>query len=153
VMAAMNEFLRCLEEPATQSLYCGLDETWNRRAERLNRRLREVGLPVQVANLSSIWLIYYTQPSAYNWMFQYYLRAEGLALSWVGTGRLIFSLNYTEAEFAAVADRFAAAAEAMRQDGWWWNDPQATNKTIMRRILREMLVHRLTPGDGGKPQA
>ena len=28
-------------------------------------------------------------------MFQYYLRAEDLALSWVGTGRLIFSLNYT----------------------------------------------------------
>jgi glutamate-1-semialdehyde 2,1-aminomutase len=153
VMAAMNEFLRCLEEPATQSLYCGLDETWERRAEGLNCRLRDAGLPVQVANLSSIWLIYYTQHSAYNWMFQYYLRAEGLALSWVGTGRLIFSLNYTEAEFAAVAARFAAAAEAMRQDGWWWNDPQATNKTIKRRILREMLVHRLTPGDGGEPQA
>ena len=47
-------------------------------------------------------------------MFQYYLRAEGLALSWVGTGRFIFSLNYTDAEFAAVADRFVAAARAMQ---------------------------------------
>ena len=99
----------------------------------------------ELANLSSIWLIYYTRPSAYNWMFQYYLRAEGLALSWVGTGRLIFSLNYTEAEFAAVADRFVAAAEAMRQGGWWWSDPRATNKTIKRRLLREMLAHRLAP--------
>ena len=43
-------------------------------------------------------------------MLQYYLRAEGLALSWVGTGRLIFSLNYTDADFDAVADRFVAAA-------------------------------------------
>ena len=51
---------------------------------------------MQVANLSSIWTVSYTQPSRYNWMLQYYLRAEGLALSWVGTGRLIFSLNYTE---------------------------------------------------------
>ena len=48
-------------------------------------------------------------------MLQYYLRAEGLALSWVGTGRLIFSLNYTDADFAAVADRFVAAAEKMKQ--------------------------------------
>ena len=56
-------------------------------------------LPVQVANLSSIWTVCYTQPSRYNWMLQYYLRAEGLALSWVGTGRLIFSLNYTRGRF------------------------------------------------------
>ena len=35
-------------------------------------------------------------------MLQYYLRAEGLVLSWVGTGRLIFSLNYSDADFAAV---------------------------------------------------
>ena len=54
---------------------------------------------MRVANLSSIWTVCYTQPSRYNWMLQYYLRAEGLALSWVGTGRLIFSLNYTDKRF------------------------------------------------------
>ena len=70
---------------------------------------------MQVANLSSIWTVCYTRPSRYNWMLQYYLRAEGLALSWVGTGRLIFSLNYTEADFEAVAERFVAAAKAMQR--------------------------------------
>ncbi len=65
---------------------------------------------MRVANLSSIWMVHYTKPSRYNWMLQYYLRAEGLALSWVGTGRLIFSLNYTDADFAEVAERFVAAA-------------------------------------------
>jgi glutamate-1-semialdehyde 2,1-aminomutase len=98
IMAAANEFLRRLEEPATAALYDNLDEVWDGRAVELNQRLRAAGLPVQVANLSSIWVVLYTQPSAYNWMFQYYLRAEGLALSWIGTGRLIFSLNYTEAD-------------------------------------------------------
>jgi glutamate-1-semialdehyde 2,1-aminomutase len=145
VMAAMNEFLRRLEEPAIRACYRDLDVIWDRRAAGLNQRLRAAGLPVQVANLSSIWIICYTRPSAYNWMFQYYLRAEGLALSWIGTGRLIFSLNYTEADFAAVADRFVAAAEAMQRSGWWWEDPIATNKTIKRRILREMIAHRLSP--------
>jgi glutamate-1-semialdehyde 2,1-aminomutase len=145
VMGAMNEFLRALEEPAIAVLYSNLDCVWDKRASELNQRLRAAGLPVQVANLSSIWLIYYTQPSAYNWMFQYYLREAGLALSWVGTGRLIFSINYSDADFAAVADRFVTAAVAMRAAGWWWKDAHATNKRIKRRIFREMIVHRLWP--------
>jgi glutamate-1-semialdehyde 2,1-aminomutase len=149
-MAAANEFLRRLEEPAISALYRDLDEIWDRRTAALNRRLRDAGLPVQVGNLSSIWTICYTRPSAYNWMFQYYLRAEGLALSWVGTGRLIFSLNYTEADYQAVADRFVAAAEAMQQGGWWWDDPLASNRKIKRRILREMLVHRFSPQRAGR---
>jgi glutamate-1-semialdehyde 2,1-aminomutase len=145
VMAAANEFLRRLEEPAIDALYRDLDEIWDRRAAALNQRLRDAALPVQVANLSSIWTICYTRPSTYNWMFQYYLRAESLALSWVGTGRLIFSLNYGEAGYQAVADRFVAAAEAMQQGGWWWDDPLTSNRKIKRRILREMVAHRLSP--------
>jgi glutamate-1-semialdehyde 2,1-aminomutase len=96
-----------------------------------------------VANMSTIWTVRYSTPSRYNWMFQYYLRAEGLALSWIGTGRLIFSLNYTEADFDAIADRFVAAAKAMAADGWWWSAPDASNKAIRRRILREIVVHRI----------
>jgi glutamate-1-semialdehyde 2,1-aminomutase len=143
VMAAMNEFLRHLDEPEIRAIYRDLDEAWNQRANRLNQRLRDEGLPIQVANMSSIWTVCYTQPSRYNWMFQYYLRAQGLALSWIGTGRLIFSLNYTDADFEAVANRFVAAARAMQQEGWWWSDPATTNKSIKRRILREIVAHRL----------
>ena len=143
VMGAMQVFLERLETPAIQALYAGLDETWNRRAATLNAQLEAAGLPLRVANLSSIWTVFYTQPSRYNWLLQYYLRAEGLALSWVGTGRFIFSLNYDEADFAAVAERFVAAATAMQRDGWWWAAPGATDKAIRRGILREMLAHRL----------
>ena len=78
-------------------------------------------------------------------MLQYYLRAEGLALSWVGTGRLIFSLNYADDEFAAVLDRFVAAATAMKNDGWFWHHAQATNKAIKRQILRELIASRRRP--------
>src|SRR6516225_474060 len=145
VMAAMNEFLRRIETPEIQSLYNNLDRLWDDRTAQLNARLLEAQVPVRVANLSSIWTVSYLRPSRYNWMLQYYLRAEGLALSWIGTGRLIFSLNYTEADFQAVADRFVAAARSMQQDGWWWHDPAATNTSIKRRILKEMIAHRLYP--------
>lgn len=143
VMGAMQVFLERMETAAVRDLYVGLDEIWNRRAATLNAQLEGAGLPVRVANLSSIWTVFYTQPSRYNWMLQYYLRAEGLALSWVGTGRFIFSLNYDEVDFAAVAERFVAAAQAMQRDGWWWEAPGVTNKLIRRGILREMLAHRL----------
>jgi glutamate-1-semialdehyde 2,1-aminomutase len=144
VMAAMNEFLRELQSPPIDALYRDLDRTWNDRAQDLNRRLAAGGLPVEVANMSSIWTVCYTRPSRYNWLLQYYLRAEGLALSWIGTGRLIFSLNYTDADFAVVADRFVAAAKAMQDDGWWWNDPAVTDTTIKRTILKEMVRQRLS---------
>jgi glutamate-1-semialdehyde 2,1-aminomutase len=145
VMAAMHEFLEALGRQDIRALYNGLDERWNERADALNRRLAGEHLPVRVANMSSIWTVCYAAPSRYNWMLQYYLRAEGLALSWIGTGRLIFSLNYSDADFAAVADRFVAAAKAMRDDGWFWSAAAATNKSIRRRILREMIAHRLSP--------
>ncbi|HEX4965560.1 MAG TPA: aminotransferase class III-fold pyridoxal phosphate-dependent enzyme, partial [Thermoanaerobaculia bacterium] len=143
VMGAMHEFFERFERPEIRALYEGLDEVWNDRARQLNARLENEGLPVRVANLSSIWTVFYTQPSRYNWMLQYYLRAEGLALSWVGTGRLIFSLNYTAADFAAVAEKFVAAARAMQQDGFWWADAALTNKAIKRRILHEIVLAHL----------
>jgi glutamate-1-semialdehyde 2,1-aminomutase len=142
VMGAMCEFLERLEGPDLRSLYDGLDDTWNARARELNQRLESEHLPVRVANLSTIWTIRYEQPSAYNWMFQYYLREAGIALSWVGTGRLIFSLNYTAAEFEQVAERLLSAARSMQADGWWWAEPTTTNKSIKRRILKEMFQAR-----------
>src|SRR5579863_2301763 len=140
VMTAMDEFLSRLASPNFRSVYNGLDETWNGRAKQLNDALAAADLPVRVSNLSSIWMVHYTEPSRYNWMFQYYLRAEGLALSWVGTGRLVFSLNYTDADFAEVSQRFVAAATKMKADGWWWHEPTLTNKNIRRQILKEMIA-------------
>lgn len=148
VMGAMNAFLRRFESAEVQVLYEGLDARWNDRAASLNARLGEGGAPVAVANLSSIWTVGFTGPSPYNWMLQYYLRAEGLHLSWVGTGRLIFSLNYSDADFAEVTERFVRAAQAMQADQWWTHDPALTDKAIRRRLLKEMFAARRN-GKGG----
>jgi glutamate-1-semialdehyde 2,1-aminomutase len=138
VMGAMKAFLDALETPAIAQLYDGIDERWDGRAKLLNDRLEEQGLPVRVANMSTVWTVLYTQPSRYNWMLQFYLRAHGLALSWVGSGRLIFSLNYGDVEFEEVVRRFVEAAQAMQNDGWW-SGPEQTNQAIRKGIFREML--------------
>jgi glutamate-1-semialdehyde 2,1-aminomutase len=143
VMGAMSEFLRRLDGPEIQEMYAAADSTWNLRAAHLNRLLECEGLPVRVQNLGSIWTVLYTRPSRYNWMLQFYLRSEGLRLSWVGTGRLIFSHNFTAEDFAAVVERFVSAARRMLADGWWWDAPSMTNASIRRQVAREILAVRL----------
>jgi glutamate-1-semialdehyde 2,1-aminomutase len=142
VVNAMLAFLRRLDTAPVRELYEGLEERWNARCEQFNRRMADEGLPVRFTNLSSIWTVSYTEPSRYNWMLQYYLRWHGLALSWVGTGRLIFSLNYGDAEVEAVLERFVAAAKQMREDGWWWTGAAQTDKQIRRGLLKELLRRR-----------
>lgn len=143
VMATMNEFLHRIELPWCQKLYCRNEAVWNQRVAELNARLDAAGLPVRVTNLTSIWTILYTRPGRYNWMFQYYLRKHGLLLSWVGSGRVIMSLNYGDDDFEQVMQRFVDAAGEMSRDGWWWAPPESTNKSIKRQMLAEMLVARL----------
>jgi glutamate-1-semialdehyde 2,1-aminomutase len=142
VLGAMKAFLDRLETPEVRALYDGLEARWNARAERFNAALTEAGVPVRVANLSSVWTVLYTQPARHHWMLQFYLRAQGLALSWVGSGRLIFSLNYDDADFAEVQQRFVAAALAMKADGWWDTPPELSHQAIKRGLLREMLARR-----------
>ncbi|WP_375403421.1 aminotransferase class III-fold pyridoxal phosphate-dependent enzyme [uncultured Sphingomonas sp.] len=142
VMGAMNAFLRRLDLPEVRALYDGLDERWDGRAARLNALLAAEGLPVRVANLQTIWTVLYDAPSAYNWMLQFYLRAHGLALSWVGTGRLIFSLDIDDALFDEIAERFVAAGRAMRDDGWFHCPQGTTGKQVRRRVLREAFAAR-----------
>lgn len=152
VMGAMHEFLTALQAPETLALYRDLDAVWDARARDLNRRLEAEGLPLRVANMSTVWTVIYTRPSRYNWMLQYYMRAEGLALSWVGTGRLIFSLTCTAHEFEEVARRFVAAAEAMDCDGWWFagHESKAARVPIKRRILKEIILHGVRQLAGGR---
>ena len=78
-----------------------------------------------------------------NERFNNYLKASGLEMSWLGSGRMIMSFNFTEEEFDEVTNRFVEAALAMKNDGWWWqaaaSAEQLTNKKIKRQFLYDML--------------
>jgi len=140
VMGAMNEFLRRIDTPELRANYAENDSLWGERVATLNNRLAEKDLPVRIANMSSVWTILYTRAGRYHWMFQYYLRAQGLAISWVGSGRIIMSHNFTTEDYEAVMQRFVAAAQAMEADGWWWQDVALTNKAIKKQVFKEMLA-------------
>ena len=140
VMASMNEFLKRIDTPEIRASYEKVDELWNYRVVELNRRLAEKDLPVKIINLASIWTVLYTAPSRFNWMFQYYLRAQGLAISWIGSGRMIMSHNFSDEDYEQVMQRFVSAAESMQNDGWWWQDAGLSNKTIKKQIFLETLA-------------
>src|SRR6266481_5615054 len=55
VMGAMHEFLSRLESTEIRKLYQDLDTRWNERVQNVNDRLATEGLPVRVANLSTVW--------------------------------------------------------------------------------------------------
>lgn len=148
VMAAMNEFLCHLDRPEVRAHYTHLEPQWSDRFAGLNRRLEEAEVPVRLVHMVSVATVLYLQPSRYNWMLQYYMRAEGLSLSWIGTGRLIFSHACTDADFAAIVDRLVNAARAMQRDGFWWQSGELSNASIRRRMARELLAHRWRPSPG-----
>lgn len=144
VMGAMASFLDRLQRPEVQALYENQDAIQAARAARLNDALAAIGAPVRVSQLASIWTVLYTQPSRYHWMLQFYLRRQGLWLSWVGTGRMIFSLDFDEALFdQELLPRFVAAAQAMLDAGWWWQREGLSHQHIKRELLKEMLAQRL----------
>ncbi|TSE35042.1 aminotransferase class III-fold pyridoxal phosphate-dependent enzyme [Tepidimonas charontis] len=139
VMATMNAFLRRLDEPAVAAAYEGLDERWQRWEHEFNAALQAGGFPVRVSALSSVWTLNYLQPSRYHWMLQYYLREAGLALSWVGTGRFIFSLAYRDEDLVEVRTRLLEACARMAADGWWWRDPSVDEAQWRRQQRRRLL--------------
>ncbi|MBL7002548.1 MAG: aminotransferase class III-fold pyridoxal phosphate-dependent enzyme [Gammaproteobacteria bacterium] len=139
VMASMNEFLHQIETTEIQQKYATSEAIWNQRVKQLNTVMQDAKLPVKVENLLSICTILFTTPSRYNWMYQYYLSREGLQLSWIGSGRLIFSHNYSDEDFNEVIDRMVKAAQKMKADEWWWYHPQMTNKSISRSFLLDMV--------------
>ena len=142
VMATMNVFLHRLDTTEVKDLLANASQQWADRQAMLNTRLREAQLPVRVAGMETVWTVLYDVPGRYHWMLQYYLREQGIALSWVGSGRMIMSLNFDDAMFEELCNRFVQAAKNMQQDGWWWTPPLDQQSPIRRQVFKEMLKAR-----------
>ena len=144
-LACMAEFLAWVSRPETQQLYALATSRTDAWVHAVNKTLAEESLPMRVDNLTTVWTVLFTQPGRYHWMFQYYLRAEGLSLSWVGTGRCLFSLDFSEEDYENVKGALLRAARQMKQDGWWDGDASASDisKIIGKEMAWQMVAQRL----------
>src|SRR5208283_3888735 len=119
VMGAMNEFLKWLVDPATAQIYDDTKQRCEDWVRATNEQLAGLSLPVRVVHLATVWTVLFKEPSRYNWLLQYYLRAEGVTLSWVGTGRCMNSLDFAPDDYRELQDKLVNAADTMKHDGWW----------------------------------
>ncbi|MGE0467909.1 MAG: aminotransferase class III-fold pyridoxal phosphate-dependent enzyme [Nitrospira sp.] len=141
VMGAMNEFLCWVTKPQTTQLYQEADHSCTEWAASVNRDLAARALPLRIVNLTTVWTILFQQPGRYNWLLQYYLRAEGVTLSWVGTGRCLSNMAFASEQYAELHTKLIAAASRMKQDGWWLEglDQPERRKAMKLRLTWEMI--------------
>jgi glutamate-1-semialdehyde 2,1-aminomutase len=139
-MASMNKFLKWSTSAAGRKEHTALTDRTTAWVDRCNRVLEEKDLPLRVASYTSIWTMLYQIPGRYHWLLQYYLRDEGIALSWVGTGRLNFSMDFTEKDLDEVTVKMVRACERMRDDGWWYQPEKDNTFQIKLRLVKEIVT-------------
>ena len=141
VMGAMNEFLRWLVQPSTTELYDEMNHRCAEWVQATNRRLADADLPIRLANLATVWTVLFTEPGRYNWLLQYYLRAEDVTLSWVGTGRCLSNMDFTDKDYEALQTKLVGAAATMKADGWWLSAEEhpGREKSMRARLAREVI--------------
>jgi glutamate-1-semialdehyde 2,1-aminomutase len=140
VMGAMNEFLNWLVQPSTAIEYATANQRCAAWASETNQLLLDSSLPVRVMQLATIWTVLFKEPGRYNWLLQYYLRAEGITLSWVGTGRCMTSLDFSEEDYRNLQSKLVSAVRQMKSDAWWLDEQQQPQRDKLMRthLFREL---------------
>jgi glutamate-1-semialdehyde 2,1-aminomutase len=140
VMGAMREFLEWATSAEARDAYAAANARCAAWVQAANQRFADAGLPIRLMNLGTVWTVLFKEQSRFNWLLQYYLRAEGVTLSWVGTGRCLSSMDMTDADYDELTDKLTRAARAMKRDAWWLTLEQypQKEKRMKVRLAREM---------------
>lgn len=138
VMASMDAFLNRLDCNEMDLNYQNLETQWNSRAEYLNARLIEENLPIRVVNMLSIWTIIFPRAGRYHWLLQYYLKSEGITLGWVGTGKLLFSHNFSDEDFKRIAAKIIRATRRMQEDNWFWAPSKGLGTLVAKEFTKAL---------------
>ena len=139
-VACMNQFLTWLGTDDATKAYRDSGKLVQDWMVEMNAALEKEDLPLRVSSYRTVWTMLFTQPGRYHWFLQYLLRDEGVQLSWVGTGRLNFSLDFNKADLKKLKTKMLKACKRMRDEGWWWTpeDKKAFAKTIKARTFLEI---------------
>ena len=127
LLGAMNRFLKWVTTAEARAEYDRLRkdvQEWVKETnDILEKEFPTGNAPLALGAYSSVWTMLFKRPGRYHWMLQYYLKDEGVNLSWVGTGRLSFSLDFTRDDMNKLREKIVRACHRMEDDGWWWVAP------------------------------
>jgi glutamate-1-semialdehyde 2,1-aminomutase len=119
LLASMNGFLRWVTSPEAKQEYSDNRNRVNKFITDTNALFLKENIPLTLTSYSTVWTMIFTIPGRYHWMLQYYMKDEGINLSWVGTGRCNFSLDFTDKHMSDTQERMLRACKRMKEGGWW----------------------------------
>ena len=147
-LACQNRFLKWVLSEEASKEYDRLRRDVAVWRDETNEELKQAfggKAPISVQSYSSVWTIMYQNPSRYNFLLQYYMRDEGANLSWVGTGRVCFSLDFQKKDFDAIKKILIESCKRMERDGWWQKGNEGggggdIKKSLGKEILKAMIT-------------
>jgi len=141
VMGSINAVLRWVRTPQAAQAFDSLKDNVARWSSTCNATLKNEDLPISVSAYRTMWCVCYHQKSAYQFLFQVYLRNEGLQMVWVGTGKMLLNLEFREADFQRLTDILVRAGKAFKEDGWWW--PGGKSIALLPLVLRPTIRYHI----------
>lgn len=143
VMGSMNAVLKFVTSPEGAAAFNSLKENVARWVDTCNAALSKQDCPISVAAYRNMWTICFHQPSLYQFIFQYYLRDAGIQMVWVGTGKMLFNLEFTDKDLQRLTDILISAAKAFKADGWWHDQgkPPALDPPVPKLVLGPTLQY------------
>jgi len=123
-MGAMHAVLKYVQTAEAKKSFDGLRDRVDKWVVACNGTLEKQDLPIRVAAYRTTWCVCYQQHSPFNFMFMYYLRDAGLQMAWVGTGKMLFTLEFSDGDLKKLTDILVKAAKAFQEDGWWCSSGQ-----------------------------
>jgi glutamate-1-semialdehyde 2,1-aminomutase len=127
VMGSMNAVLKWVSTKEAVAEFNGLKDRVAKWTTTCNKALSEEGLPISVAAYRNMWCVCYEKSSAYHFLFHCYLKDAGLQLVWVGTGKALINLEFSEKDLEKLTGILVSAAKQFKADGWWWDDAKAAS--------------------------
>ena len=140
VLACMNKFLKWNEKNGKRA-HSDIRKRVKKFCLKINAAMEKEELPLRVTAYTSVWTMLFQKPGRYHWLLQYYLKDEGINLSWVGTGRLNFSLDFKQQDMDRVQVKMIRACKRMKEDGWWHDEPSTRSAlSIKLSLAKEFLT-------------
>lgn len=127
VMGSMNAVLKYVTAEGTAKVFQRFADDVDSWVGRSNATLEKEDLPIRVNACRTTWCISYQQKSIFNFLFMYYLRDCGLQMAWVGTGKMLLTLDFDSAALDEITSKLVAAAKRFKEDGWWYENGKNVN--------------------------